>query len=46
MREKTTQPVGGWTTWCLSARAIPRDDRMPAPRDSQKTQTQDTHHAG
>jgi hypothetical protein len=47
MTEKLTQPVGGWTAWCLSARGIPRESRNPVRKTpSQKSPTQENSHAG
>jgi hypothetical protein len=34
MTEKLTQPVGGWTAWCLGARGIPRESRNPVKRQT------------
>ncbi len=47
MTDKLTQPVGGWTAWCLSARGIPRESRNPARKTSpEKISTQENSHAG
>ena len=48
MTEKLTQPVGGWTAWCLSARGIPRGTRNPVQRETppQSTPMQGSSHAG
>jgi hypothetical protein len=45
--EKLTQPVGGWTAWCLSARGIPRESRNPARKSAPETPSiQENRHAG
>ena len=47
MSEKATQPVGGWTTWCQSARGIPREPRNPVRKTApEKSSMQETRHAG
>jgi len=48
MTEKLTQPVGGWTAWCLSARGIPRESRNPAKRQTaaENTPVRESGHAG
>ena len=48
MTEKLTQPVSGWTAWCLSARGIPRESRNPVKRETQpeKTPRQEDGNAG
>jgi hypothetical protein len=45
--EKLTQPVGGWTAWCVSARGIPLETRNPVPRKPrpEKNATQESLHA-
>jgi len=46
--ETLTQPVSGWTAWCLSARGIPRESRNPVKHKStqEKTPAPETSHAG
>jgi hypothetical protein len=47
MTEKLTQPVGGWTAWCLGARGIPCESRNPVrKKPPQKSSTQENSHAG
>jgi len=48
MTEKLTQPVGGWTAWCLSVRGIPRETRNPMKRKAapENTSTPESSHAG
>ena len=48
MTEKLTQPVGGWTAWCLSARGIPRESRNPVKHNAApaKTSTQESDNEG
>lgn len=48
MTETLTQPVGGWTAWCLSLRGIPRESQGPVVRQAkpEKTSTQEHNHAG
>lgn len=48
MTEKLTQPVGGWTAWCLGARGIPRESRNPVTRKTapENMPTQEASHAG
>ena len=48
LTEKLTQPVGGWTAWCLSARGISRESRNPVTRKTapENMPTQESSHAG
>jgi hypothetical protein len=47
MTEKLTQPVGGWTAWCLSARGIPRESRNPVHKTTpEKSSPRENSHAG
>ncbi len=47
MTEKLTQPIGGWTAWCLSLRGIPRESRNPVSAQTKpaKAETQEKVHA-
>ena len=46
--ETLTQPVSGWTAWCLSARDIPRESRNPVKHKTtpENPPTQESGHAG
>lgn len=46
IKKPMSTTVGGWTAWCQSVRALPKQTRDPAPRKPSDSKTQDLAHAG